>query len=396
MNRLQSTGITSRQVNKLMMVLLLLMAMFNLYQLTLRTAVYEISSLAISPVYGDDNYGASIDDMEDEADRIILRAYEKSYAHILPCSVEKGARACMAITNDYFHQPRTKETGVPTVPWWFQTLIRDVMENGAFGFWHHHSTIKPPLHFCAIEKVATQQWRRVFCELNADECKENPDACPNPTDKCRWKTKRPMPINATKAVFLRDPLERLLSGFLNKCYKVDRRRVERHCEPNVVFDPGDNLLDKSGKKFPNLVLDLEGTDKEFFAAFVDVLPLQWNVHFVPQAIICDLRRTIDSYDFVGEMGTDFMLELERMANQFGGPLPEILDEQFGYVDHVKNHKVNLGNDGNWHSTHAPALVQKFYTASTVRRALELMSIDYVTLGLEIPEWARQMLRDDVS
>jgi hypothetical protein len=30
----------------------------------------------------------------------------------------------------------------------------------------------------------------------------------------------------------------------------------------------------------------------------------------------------------------------------------------------------------------------------VRKGLEYLSIDYVTLGLEVPEWARAMLRDD--
>jgi hypothetical protein len=30
----------------------------------------------------------------------------------------------------------------------------------------------------------------------------------------------------------------------------------------------------------------------------------------------------------------------------------------------------------------------------VRRGLEYLSIDYVTLGLEVPDWAREILRDD--
>jgi hypothetical protein len=41
-------------------------------------------------------------------------------------------------------------------------------------------------------------------------------------------------------------------------------------------------------------------------------------------------------------------------------------------------------------------VARFYTARTVRKALEYLSIDYVTLGLEVPEWARQMLREESS
>lgn len=109
---------------------------------------------------------------------------------------------------------------------------------------------------------------------------------------------------------------------------------------------------------------------------------------------CDLYRKVDTYDFVGKMGTDFMYDLERMAKQFGGQLPEVLNASFNYMEQVKLGKKNTGRDKNSHATHAPAKVQQFYTAQTVRRGLELLSIDYVTLGLEVPEWARQMLRDD--
>jgi len=84
-----------------------------------------------------------------------------------------------------------------------------------------------------------------------------------------------------------------------------------------------------------------------------------------------------------------MLDLERMANQFGGPLPKALDATFRYEARLKS-----GNLLRSHATHAPAKVKQFYTAQTVRKGLELLSIDYVLLGLEVPEWARQMLRDD--
>lgn len=96
------------------------------------------------------------------------------------------------------------------------------------------------------------------------------------------------------------------------------------------------------------------------------------------------------------MGEDFMFDLEAMANRFGGPLPNVLNASFGYREQVKIGKKNTGKEGNRHATKAPEKVKKFYTAQTVRRGLELLSIDYVTLGLEVPEWAQQMLRDDAS
>ena len=123
--------------------------------------------------------------------------------------------------------------------------------------------------------------------------------------------------------------------------------------------------------------------------------IKWNAHFVPQALHCDLYRNIDKYHFVGTMGPDFYFDLERMANQFGGQLPEILNTTFEYMDHVKrdNH-YNTGKQDSKHSMHASEKVMRFYRARTVRKALEYLSIDYVTLDLEVPEWAKQMLRND--
>ncbi|KAL7552743.1 hypothetical protein ACHAWF_015980 [Thalassiosira exigua] len=191
-------------------------------------------------------------------------------------------------------------------------------------------------------------------------------------------------------------MDRLLSGFLDKCYDPKTRRREHHCEPNVVFNPTMGMVNPQGRPYPSLMYTLEEKGKQMFAAYVDVFPLKWNVHFVPQAIFCDLHRTIGDYDFVGSMGRDFMRDLEQMADRYGGPLPRVLNESFAYMEHVASGRENFGKDDNHHATHAPAKVREFYTAATVRRGLELFSVDYVLLGLEVPEWARQMLRDDAG
>ncbi len=123
--------------------------------------------------------------------------------------------------------------------------------------------------------------------------------------------------------------------------------------------------------------------------------MKWNEHFVPQALHCDLYRNIDKYHFVGIMGRDFYFDLDRMANQFGGQLPEILNSTFGYIAHVKNENHdNTGKQNSGHAKHAAEKVARFYTARTVRKALEYLSIDYVTLGLDVPGWARQMLNNE--
>ncbi|KAL7426836.1 hypothetical protein ACHAXH_000477, partial [Discostella pseudostelligera] len=345
------------------------------------------------------NYNNDDDDDDDEASVIIRKSYEQTYAYILPCDEDAPfGKQCMNKTMQYFN-PNNKNINredIPSIPWWFQTLLRDMSQNGAFGSWHHFSTTTPPLNFCSIEKVGTTEWRRVFCKLNADDCQPDPvKQCGR--KQCAWQTMKDMPDDAPWAVFLRDPLERLLSGFLDKCYSNITRKIEHHCEPNVIFNPAPRLKDVVGKGYPSLVDQVIDNDKQYFAAYVDVLPLKWNLHFIPQAIACDLHRRFDEFSFVGNMGEDFMFELERMADQFGGgPLADVVNSTFNYMEFVKLQKKNTGNVVKRHSTHAPAKVQKFYTAHAVRRALEYLSIDYMLLGLEVPEWARQMLRDDVS
>ncbi|KAL7492431.1 hypothetical protein ACHAWT_001579, partial [Skeletonema menzelii] len=308
-----------------------------------------------------------------DADLIIRRSFEQSYAHILPCKKSSWKAMDSRIAIDCMQQTRDHiMTQNITVPWWFQTLLRDILAGGTgvYSPWHHFYTSKPPFHFCTMGKVATTEWRKVFCKLNKEDCvDDNSPGCNK--QKCAWKTTQKMPTNAPWAVFVRDPLERLLSGFLDKCYNPRARKKDS--------------------------LDIEGQEKAMFGAYVDVFPLKWNVHFVPQAMFCDLHRNIDKYDFVGNMGKDFYFDLDRMGTKYGGQLPEVLNSTFGYMDHVMsgNHE-NTGKKNNAHATHTPTKVARFYTARTVRRALEYLSVDYVMLGLDVPEWAKQMLREESS
>lgn len=381
-----------------LLLILLLLTSLSLHQQTVMTRTL-LPTFSDSVQQQQQSFSGLSSNSSDDADLIIQRSFEQSYAHILPCKKSswkamdsRTAIDCMQQTRDHIMSQNIN------VPWWFQTLLRDILAagGGVYAPWHHFYTSKPPFHYCTIGKVATTEWRKVFCKLNAQDCVDDASSC---RGNCTWKTTQQMPPNAPWAVFLRDPLERLLSGYLDKCYNGRARKNQGHCEPNIVFNPKEQLVDAKNRTYANLLdsLDIEGQEKAMFGAYVDVLPLKWNVHFVPQAIFCDLHRNIDKYDFVGNMGKDFYFDLDRMANQFGGQLPEILNSSFGYKDHVLsgNHE-NTGKQGSGHAMHTPTKVARFYTARTVRRALEYLSIDYVLLGLQVPEWAKQMLRDESS
>ncbi len=217
----------------------------------------------------------------DDADVIIRRSFYQSYGRILPCddnpSWMKGrntniiAKECIQKTRDYIISEDV------TVPWWFQTLLRDVTGRGGgvYAPWHHFDTTKPLLNFCTIDKVATSQWRKVFCELNKADCVNTTQgSCGR--KKCAFRTLQTMPEEAPWAAFIRDPLERLLSGYLDKCYNTFHRQKQGHCAPNIVTNPMEGLKDGKNKSYSNLLdsIEDEGKEKEMFEAYVDIMPLK--------------------------------------------------------------------------------------------------------------------------
>ena len=319
-------------------------------------------------------------------------------------------------------------------PWWFATLLRDMPTNGVFGPWHELTTANladttmntddgttstsTPLKFCSIGKNGCTEWRGIFKALNAHEyCNHGNDMewknnggsnrfCKESQIHTNVKLDDDTIDSVPRTVFLRDPLERLLSGYLDKCVKPNIRKSQGHCEPNAVFGM-DHLrskmkspaTDNKGRSIPDMTLVVNELERELFATYVDLLPLKWNVHFVPQAFACDLYRTIDTYDFVGMMGKTFMSELDRMATRYGGILPNVLEDAFHYRTKLANETLlattttNVGAD-NAHGTQAPSKVYRYYSPRSIRRALEYLSIDYVMLGFDVPDWAKEILRND--
>jgi Sulfotransferase family len=280
-------------------------------------------------------------------------------------------------------------------PWWIRTLYRDMAEkrNGLAGRWHMLQFGNPRLRLCVYEKGGTKHWKKLQCRHNhlfvqklVDEPIPDFNQCFNrqPPYDTYYTNKRPSNYNSSirsaRVVFLRDPLDRFLSGFLDKC--VRRMDHVDHCEPELVFSNEDD--DDSDSTSP--VRDLLKDRKLFFKMYADVMPLQWNMHFFPQAVQCGgLYRELHEYEFVGSMGHNFYGDLRRLSDQY----PDL----GGSIEATFNlsSRVNVTNPHHGVETNAAAQVLEYYTPGTVRRVLELYAIDYVLLNLSVPDWAEEML-----
>ena len=123
--------------------------------------------------------------------------------------------------------------------------------------------------------------------------------------------------------------------------------------------------------------------------------LQWisNVecfHWLPQSLYCDgLFRHIQDYDYVGHMGAEFYDDIHVLSMEFPNTtLPKVLEDVFHFKSKLTHGAGNIGVE-----TSAASHVLEYYTPRTLRRALEYVSIDYVLLGIPIPEWAERMLQE---
>jgi hypothetical protein len=144
------------------------------------------------------------------------------------------------------------------------------------------------------------------------------------------------------------PLDRFLSGFLDKCVK--QLYQQNHCEPLPIFS--DNEM--------TLVEDFQEDQQKLFEIYVDTMPLTWDVHLFPQALNCGgLFQTYQNYDFVGSMGEHFYHDLGRFSDEY--PLLKPFLHKVFRVYGKENVTNNQGVE-----TKAASKRLDFYTPHTVR------------------------------
>ena len=338
------------------------------------------------------------------ANTIVERAYTHTFGQIVnSCNKDQKLKDCF---QKYYNRITARhEYGGTTVPsgtaghWWFQSMVRDAFDleptssyrSGLSQHWHTAQAIEPNITMCLIEKVGTKSWREVFIDLNKDYSPSY-DLPLRHNMNSSDLIDLPVPRESSPSfVFLRDPLERFLSAYLDKCVDSSHR-VEKHCMPNEIFDTESEETRSSIELMKGFSFDRN--KKTMFAAYVDVMPLRWNMHFFPQSLYCNgLYRYLEDYDFVGYMNADFYETLGTVAKRYGGRFETSLIKNFKLTpEKMRLKQSKMKNTGI--ETSAPEKVKEYYSPRALRRVLEYVSIDYVLLGLDIPDCVDEILNED--
>ncbi|EOD07991.1 hypothetical protein EMIHUDRAFT_106329 [Emiliania huxleyi CCMP1516] len=180
-------------------------------------------------------------------------------------------------------------------------------------------------------------------------------------------------------VFLRDPVERFVSGYLDKC-RPTIARGERHCEPLGLYINGTHS--EFMRLLPHARMQL--------GSYVDTFPLTWNLHFFPQSLYCDdLGRNAHKYTFRGALNASLADQVGALGRLIDAralaATPGSAPKHVGQGAAAASFKTD--NDSGEHKTDAAArLAGLVATESAARRLLEYYAIDYVELGLELPSF----------
>lgn len=328
----------------------------------------EVSDEFFSPLF----FGSTVSRRRDTARDIVERSYNATFALFENCDDHENFQNC--VQRIYESQKESSH-----LPWWFRTMLRDASDRFLHAGWHNITFVDNAIELCSIEKNGSTEWRKVSCEVNKQYKFGNARIICHPIDKY-------LPSKIDRVVFLRDPLTRFLSAFMNKCIGTHggkpSRLVDPHCEPHSIFK-----VNTTANPENDLISDFLVDKHLFFEAYVSVIPLKWNMHFFPQSLYCNgIYRNLNTYKFIGNMGSDFHEELIELGQIYGEPLNSSLYKQFSVG---KKHREKRNQA-------ALKKILEFYSPRTIRRVLEYLSIDYIRLDLPIPEWVDEILLSETE
>ena len=292
-------------------------------------------------------------------------------------------------------------------PWWLRTLFKYILERNIHKE-KDYTLHSPWLEGCVLEKAGSRSFKHLFCHLNDRQKGE---------DKCQGGTRLVQPLKSArilqkryKFLVARDPLSRLLSGYMNKCISKPQ---ELHCRPLALtysdIRPPKAFVDSKNGKIPDSTMKKfraaqlrprfaeNGVDaaRDEFSKWLSVMPLHWDPHFVPISYRCNFGYRLASGDHFDHMFIVNSTLREQLDSNLPPPPKAVLvhdqgarerfsvglDEAFGPPG-----KRPLKEQFHIHNFHAHEKTLDYFTPEAVATALKYYAADYVLLGLPFPSW----------
>ena len=277
---------------------------------------------------------------------------------------------------------------------------------------YDHFAVVPEkkLMFCWLEKVACQAFNDVFCSVNAHHAVgEGATRIPDLWDDgmswehgCDWMSSAPEVFGMTsrdvhvalessawtKAVFVREPLERFLSAFLSKCtaqHDHDQDLCRQMFNPDDQCDEDDESWDDADEwdcPLPTFDRAVQFMKDRHGKALP---PGQAEDHWRQQSEFCagTLREAFENYNLIHlldrETSRHTVMTLFNRSGIDAETVPAL------------NTHFPEGKRKGMHITNSAEKIHKYFTPERVRILLEFYASDYQRLRIPVPGWAANMV-----
>eukprot|EP01084_Bolivina_argentea_P100790 180851_1 len=245
------------------------------------------------------------------------------------------------------------------------------------------------LSYCVIRKAASSKMQRLMYSiiLNQDDKRCTRSECALSGSKINLEHIRNMTHSKhvmdqllnnstwTNMVIIRDPLERLLSGYLHWC--VLNTKNEKQCPKDVRQAKSFKLF---VDKIYNFYLDVQ-KNKSINMCHI-------NVHRRPAVCICNLKK----------MYNKFNAKLFYTYDSIGDQVLNVLQQKglqrfyYGYGD---SHNETLFQKG-FHVTNAGEKVKQYFSKDIIKKAMEIYEEDYRMFQIEYPQWALSIVNNKTN
>lgn len=224
---------------------------------------------------------------------------------------------------------------------------------------------KAKFAFCTIEKNACSKWTAILAKIHFGNVNLNGPVYG--ISHKAWNEKSVEAVfkdpKATRAVFVRDPLERFLSAYLSKC--MDKTCSNPFCFMRPKALRGHPIPFSSAVEWINAVnvSNLDG-------------------HFKLQSAHCELDQRIHEYNVIG-LFTHNTLAADATCLMEKAGLSKFNTIGQGAVNAPFWHLPN--QDSNSNQEHIE-LLKSFYTRESAELLYQKFAKDYALFGLPRPAW----------